>query len=200
MADQTTQMDIQARKAKNAGYLFRFCSTRGVEKVAKDLNFDFSGVDAAKSENDLYGLRYSEFVVPLVKAVQELSKENNDLKSRLEKLEALMNTKPSTATHQQSANGNQVVKISSTTGALEQNIRIHLTDTTTINYTLPQQFSTAKMIINDNSGKSMKEIKVSGTGKNNLSMDASSLASGTYHYSLIVDGKLIATKQMVLTK
>jgi hypothetical protein len=45
-----------------------------VEKAAKELNYDFSGVDAAKNNKDLYGLRYAEFVVPLVKAVQELSR------------------------------------------------------------------------------------------------------------------------------
>jgi trimeric autotransporter adhesin len=42
-----------------------------VEVAAKSVGFDFSGVDAPKNENDFYGLRYAEFVVPLVKAVQE---------------------------------------------------------------------------------------------------------------------------------
>lgn len=42
-----------------------------VEKSAKELGFDFSGVDAPKNNEDYYGLRYAEFVVPLVKAVQE---------------------------------------------------------------------------------------------------------------------------------
>ncbi|HET9824581.1 MAG TPA: tail fiber domain-containing protein, partial [Chitinophagaceae bacterium] len=42
-----------------------------VEKSAKDLGFDFSGVDAPKNSNDVYGLRYADFVVPLVKAMQE---------------------------------------------------------------------------------------------------------------------------------
>ena len=54
-----------------------------VEKAAKELNYDFSGVDAAKNDKDLYGLRYAEFVVPLVKAVQELSQ-------KVEKLEAAL--------------------------------------------------------------------------------------------------------------
>ncbi|HYK46306.1 MAG TPA: tail fiber domain-containing protein [Parafilimonas sp.] len=58
-----------------------------VEKAAKEIGFDFSGVDAAKNENDLYGLRYAEFVVPLVKAVQELSKMNDEKESRLDTLE-----------------------------------------------------------------------------------------------------------------
>jgi hypothetical protein len=42
-----------------------------VEKSANELGFDFSGIDAPKNGNDVYGLRYADFVVPLVKAVQE---------------------------------------------------------------------------------------------------------------------------------
>jgi flagellar biosynthesis chaperone FliJ len=63
-------------------------------------------VDKPKNENDFYGLRYAEFVVPLVKAVQEqqatietlnkkvesAEKENAELKARLDRLEKLMNT------------------------------------------------------------------------------------------------------------
>src|SRR5207248_1544766 len=66
-------------------------------KVAKELNYDFSGVDAAKNDKDLYGLRYSEFVVPLVKAVQELSVQNDekdakiiDLQKQIDELEVMM--------------------------------------------------------------------------------------------------------------
>jgi trimeric autotransporter adhesin len=44
------------------------------------LNFNFSGVDAPKNENDVYSLRYSEFVVPLVKAVQEQQQQIDTLK------------------------------------------------------------------------------------------------------------------------
>jgi len=61
-----------------------------VEQVAKSLGFTFSGVDAPDNEKDLYGLRYAEFVVPLVKAVQEqqvmieqLRKENEEIKAIL---------------------------------------------------------------------------------------------------------------------
>jgi hypothetical protein len=47
-----------------------------VEAAAKNIGFDFSGVDAPDNEKDMYGLRYDEFVVPLVKAVQELNAIN----------------------------------------------------------------------------------------------------------------------------
>ena len=49
-----------------------------VEKAADSLNFIFSGVDRPKDVNSsFYGLRYSDFVPPLVKAVQELSASSN---------------------------------------------------------------------------------------------------------------------------
>jgi trimeric autotransporter adhesin len=57
-----------------------------VEQAAKSINYDFSGVDAAKNEKDLYSLRYADFSVPLIKAVQELALQNNDLKKENEKL------------------------------------------------------------------------------------------------------------------
>ena len=45
-----------------------------VEASTKKRGFNFSGIDAPKDSNDIYGLSYAEFEVPLVKAVQELSK------------------------------------------------------------------------------------------------------------------------------
>jgi hypothetical protein len=64
-----------------------------VEQAAQEVGFDFSGVDPPRHEDDSYGLRYAEFVVPLVKAVQELASENERLKALIfdqqELLEAL---------------------------------------------------------------------------------------------------------------
>ena len=42
-----------------------------VEAAAKKIGFDFDGVSTPENETDLYGIRYAEFVVPIVKAVQE---------------------------------------------------------------------------------------------------------------------------------
>jgi hypothetical protein len=54
-----------------------------VEQAAKAAGFQFSGVDAPKNDGDVYGLRYSEFVVPLVKAVQEQQDIINELRSQI---------------------------------------------------------------------------------------------------------------------
>jgi trimeric autotransporter adhesin len=72
-----------------------------VEQAAKEAHYDFSGVVKPQNEKDMYSLRYSEFVVPLVKAMQEQQqmidemrkndadqkKLINNLLQRIEKLE-----------------------------------------------------------------------------------------------------------------
>jgi len=42
-----------------------------VESAAKASGYNFSGVDKPKNDKDTYGLRYAEFVVPIIKAIQE---------------------------------------------------------------------------------------------------------------------------------
>ena len=80
------EIDIIARNEKSQIVYTGFIAQE-VEKVTKELGFDFSGVDAPKNENDFYGLRYAEFVVPLVKAVQEQQKIIEDLTKRIEEIE-----------------------------------------------------------------------------------------------------------------
>jgi hypothetical protein len=58
-----------------------------VEQIANNLGYDFSGIDKPENSNDYYGLRYAEFVVPLVKALQEQQKIIEELTKRIEALE-----------------------------------------------------------------------------------------------------------------
>lgn len=86
--DDMRSKELEAKKAAivQTGFL-----AQEVEEAAQKLGYEFSGVDTPKNEDDHYALRYAEFTVPLVKAVQELSKENEQLKSEiatLKKVEA----------------------------------------------------------------------------------------------------------------
>lgn len=176
-----------------------------VEKAAKSLNYDFSGVDAAKNSKDLYGLRYSDFVAPLVKAVQELSKMNDDktnqinqqqkqiddLKANLQQLQNIV--------QQYITNNNTTTNIT-LTATLEQNVPNPFSNTTTIGYTIPQKFNHAQIVIVDKNGKTLKTVEIAVSGKGQINLNASLFTSGTYHYSLIIDGKLIETKTMILLK
>jgi len=91
-----THSDIQDKTSRDAKEKIRYTGffAREVEAAAQSVGFIFSGVDAPKNNDDLYGLRYAEFVVPLVKAVQEqqvlineILSENAELLERIEKLE-----------------------------------------------------------------------------------------------------------------
>lgn len=76
-------------KIKESGFL-----AQEVEQAGKDAGYDFSGIHKPGSGKELYSLSYEQFVVPLVKGMQEQQKIINQLKiqnellmKRLEKLE-----------------------------------------------------------------------------------------------------------------
>lgn len=64
-----------------------------VEAAAKQLDFSFSGIDAPTNEKSPYGIRYAEFVVPLVKAMQEQQKMIETLKQEIELLKQKINNR-----------------------------------------------------------------------------------------------------------
>ena len=61
-----------------------------VEAAAQKAGYNFSGVTSPKNGEGLYSLSYSQFVVPLVKAVQEKQAEINELKKTVEELKKLI--------------------------------------------------------------------------------------------------------------
>ncbi|PWB23896.1 tail fiber domain-containing protein [Flavobacterium sp. HTF] len=54
-----------------------------VETAANEINYKFSGIVRPQNDTDFYSLRYSEFVVPLVKAVQEQQNQIEKLQSKI---------------------------------------------------------------------------------------------------------------------
>jgi len=60
-------------KVKYSGFI-----AQDVEQAAKTSGYDFSGYTAPRNDKELYTLSYEQFVVPLVKAVQEQQKMIED--------------------------------------------------------------------------------------------------------------------------
>jgi hypothetical protein len=73
---------------ENAKTVFSGFIAQEVEQAAKDVNYDFGGIDKPKNEKDMYGLRYAEFVVPLVKAMQEQQLIIDSLRMQVEAVKA----------------------------------------------------------------------------------------------------------------
>jgi hypothetical protein len=150
-------------------------------------------VDAAKHEKDLYGLRYSDFVVPLVKAVQELSKENEELKNRLEKLEAIVAGKQPVSTSLPSTNSS-----GGNAAFLQQNVPNPATGSTRISYSLPKTSKQALLLLTDGTGKTLRTLTLTRSGF--VDVATTGLSSGVYNYSLVVDGNIVETKRLTVVR
>ena len=61
-----------------------------VEQAANEAGFDFHGVESPKNDKSHYGLRYAEFVVPLVKAMQEQQEQLMKKDVEIETLKAMV--------------------------------------------------------------------------------------------------------------
>ncbi len=208
MLSEINQSDYQEAESKlHMGFI-----AQEVQQVVDSKNYGVNIVKKPVSASDNYGLAYSEFIAPLVKAVQELSVMNDSKDARIDSLQNQLNDlKAMVLSIQQKQNecspcsaANTSIQTYNTTltsgASLDQNVPNPFTRTTTIGYTLPQQFGSAQIVITTNTGVTLKAVTVSGSGKGVLNVDAATLASGAYYYSLIVDGKLIGTKQMVLAR
>ncbi|MES2776117.1 MAG: tail fiber domain-containing protein [Bacteroidota bacterium] len=88
MAEFLGRQDTTLENSPTTLYRTTGFSAQQVEQAAIETGYEFSGVDKPKNDKDYYGLRYAEFTVPLVKAVQEQQLMIEDLKRQLAELKA----------------------------------------------------------------------------------------------------------------
>jgi len=187
-----------------------------VEATVKSIGYDFDGVHHPESDKDNYTIGYTTFVVPLVKAVQELDSMNKskdekikDLKSEVENLKS-SNEKIENEIQElksvvlSSKSSDRTVEISadetSSQSLLGQNIPNPFDKSTLIPFRIPSNCNDASIVISEPAtGKIARVIPVS-CNETQLILDAGTLTSAAYSYSLYVNGSLISTKSMVLTK
>lgn len=79
----TLESRRQKSQIRHTGFI-----AQEVESAAQALDYDFSGVKVPAHEGDHYGISYSEFVVPLVQAIQEQQEMIQELKQELNQLKA----------------------------------------------------------------------------------------------------------------
>jgi hypothetical protein len=111
---QLTAEELAAKKEKAAVKYTGFVAQE-VPMLPKP-RYDFSGVDVPKNKEDFYGIRYAEFVVPLVKAVQEQQQQLDELKAQNRELKELV-TKLLNSQPVSSVTNNQMMTITRSFGA-----------------------------------------------------------------------------------
>lgn len=143
--------------------------------------------DLVKEGQDGYlGVNYVELVPILIQAIQELKAEVEELRNP-----SGDGSKRAAATSvsEQSLNGNE----------LYQNTPNPFKEQTVIRFRLVDGVNDASICIFDMTGKTIKKLPIS-SGMESVSIGGYELGEGMFLYSLIVNGQVIDTKKMIITK
>ncbi|OFX33170.1 MAG: hypothetical protein A2X08_14090 [Bacteroidetes bacterium GWA2_32_17] len=170
-----------------------------VDSAAQQIGYNFSGIYKPKSSNDLYSLSYAQMVVPLIKAVQELS-------NKYDSLLAIISPAGNTKSMQNTSGGKgenenkQEIKLKLPVEIMMSEARPNPNDgKAEIDYYLPSSVLNAKIIFTDMLGNVIKEVQLT-TGYGTIAVDTMELPNGTYTFSLVTDGKVYNTKKMLRNK
>lgn len=139
------------------------------------------------------GIYYSDLVVVLIDAV-------NELNAKVQELEAQLGTSASAPAY--APKGNASVETNNADNKsseyLLQNRPNPFDTETAIDYSLPENAGEAALCVYDLQGKQIKKYELQDNN-GTVVLDASELGAGMYLYSLIADGKNIATRRMTIT-
>ena len=162
--------------------------------IAQDLMEIVPEVVSYDTVAQLYAISYSRIIPLLVEAIKELNAEVEDLKIKTK------DKTGETASELKSAIAPDAELLPGVSEAfLSQNQPNPFNENTSISYFLPSAIQQAVLYIYDMNGKQLKSIALAEREEGSMVIYANELNPGMYYYSLIADGQIIGTKQMILT-
>lgn len=137
--------------------------------------------------NGNVSINYVEMIPLLVQSINELSKE-------LAVLKGVSSRKAPAQTTSISENVSDVDVV-----RMDQNKPNPFSESTVIPLNIPRETQSANIYIYDMSGKQVQSIPVSERGETDITVYASDLSAGMFIYALVVDGKVVVTRRMIVT-
>jgi hypothetical protein len=163
--------------------------------VAQELKEVLPELVKFNDEAELYMVNYVGMIPILVEAMKEQQIQIEELQSSIIQLES-SNVLKSASINTSSDES----ELNSIKTSLFQNIPNPFSEQTRIEYYLADGVKTATIFIYDMSGKQLKSYNLYHKNEGSITIQGGALNAGMYMYSLIADGKVIGTKQMILTK
>ena len=136
-------------------------------------------------------INYVEMIPLLVQAVNELTTELEELRGSDEA------TKTRSGRHISPDNAEESFR--TTAAHLYQNAPNPFTERTEIRFSVPEGTNNAYIYIFDMTGKMLRQILVDSSMQS-VTINGYELSAGIYLYSLVINGKEIDTKRMILSK
>ena len=143
-------------------------------------------------ENGKSYINYTELIPIMVQAIKELTLQVEELQNELQESNGSVKMM---APVQTSVSNNAL----QTECVLYQNTPNPFSERTMIRFSLPEDVKDAYIYVFDMQGMLKRQIKADAV-KGYVTIEASEFEAGMYLYSLVVNGKEVATKRMILSK
>jgi hypothetical protein len=146
---------------------------------------------------DFKMVNYTELIPVLIKSVQEQQQQISELTAMVQECCGFDAAARSASETDSETMESDVTLSDEGNIILNQNVPNPFAERTTIDYEINQSFEKAQILFHDQHGKLIQVSEITQTGKGRLNVFADDLSSGTYTYSIVVDGKIISSKKMV---
>ncbi|MEP6467327.1 MAG: tail fiber domain-containing protein [Parafilimonas sp.] len=144
---------------------------------------------------DFKALNYTELIPIIIKGMQEQQAVIEKQQQQINQLQQLIQNQNSSVTSNASD-----AKIATATGAyLLQNAPNPFVQNTSVKCYVPTSVQQAQLVVYNLSGQLIKSYSLT-SGMNTVTINAGTLSSGQYTYSLVADGKKVDSKSMIMTK
>ena len=147
-----------------------------------------------ESEDGVLGVNYLELVPILIRSIQELKSELDQLKEKKEATKS----RAAVFEDEEAASVGDAMTIPAM-ATLAQNRPNPFSERTTIRFTLPENAQNAYIYVFDMSGKMKKQIPVT-PDMQSVTIEGYELRAGMYIYSLVIGGQEVQTRRMILSK
>lgn len=128
--------------------------------------------------------------------IRDLNRKLDDVMNRMLAMEGSLSQ---CCTAFESMSGDAVSKHSEE-ARLEQNVPNPFMQTSYIRYYIPSSAKDAAIVISNLNGTVIRQFNNLAADYGTVTVDAGILTAGTYQYTLVIDQKVVDTKQMVMTR